>query len=179
MNVAAPDTASQTESYLYDVNNDLVNRTDDGINPSGRVLHIIWIGINDVIQIWEDVITNRTFEKMEASDWNQSFIDRDEKGFEIGRGRIEMEVMTVLSQVTNLREDERVNELESDILVLTLPPLEMVPNLYYQSLQLASQNHTLAQDFKTYIGQLTERYNLVRPFLSLGSVISVKLMRVY
>lgn len=164
VNVAAPDTASQTQSYINDVTQHRVRRR--GANGKGRVLHIFWIGINDVVQIWQDVITNGTFSQLNSLPQKSNIADRSEKQFHIARSRIKAEVAALMSQVSKIRNNEEVNKISGDILVLTLPPLEMLPNLFYHSRELAS-NFTLrdanqtssAKAYQRYIGELTAKYN--------------------
>lgn len=166
INVAAPDTAAQIHSYLHDVKHNLINRV--GAAGSGRILHVLWIGTNDVIQIWQDVITNGTFTKLKPLAITPQFAERSEKGFNIARHRIDAGVATLMKQVASLRLDTSVNRVPSDILILTLPPLETVPNLFYQSLELAKNNismnlskNSLAMSYQAYVGELGARFNRV------------------
>ncbi|EGG07961.1 uncharacterized protein MELLADRAFT_85285 [Melampsora larici-populina 98AG31] len=164
VNVAAPDTASQTHSYINDVTQHRVHR--EGVNGQGRVLHIFWIGINDVVQIWQDVITNGTFSNLDSLTTNPYIADRSEKHFTIARHRINAEVAALMSQVSMIRKNQEVNKIPGDLLILTLPPLEMLPNLFYHSRELAS-NFTLrdanlassAKIYQRFIGELTAKYN--------------------
>ncbi|KAH9811576.1 hypothetical protein DFH28DRAFT_431255 [Melampsora americana] len=164
VNVAAPDTASQTHSYINDVTQNKVHRR--GVNGKGRVLHIFWIGINDVVQIWQDVITNGTFSQLKPLPKKPYIVDRPEKHFKIARHRINDAVAALMSQVSAIRNNHEVNKIPSDILILTLPPLEMLPNLFYHSRELAlnftlhnANRTTSAKTYQRYIGELTAKYN--------------------
>ncbi|KAG0149096.1 hypothetical protein CROQUDRAFT_721365 [Cronartium quercuum f. sp. fusiforme G11] len=162
--VAVPDTGDQTHNYLRDVEQNLVKTV--GRDGSDRVLHIFWIGTNDVIQIWQDVITNGTFNALEPLANTPDIAGRPEKQFKIARDRIDLGVTILMKQVASIRDNMRVNENPSDILILTLPPLETFPNLYYHSRELVV-NHTsihvdkesLAKTYQRYIGELVARFN--------------------
>lgn len=49
----------------------------------------------------------------------------------------------------------------SNYLILPIPPLEIVPNLYFQAQSLSKGNETLASRYLSYIGDLTAQYNTV------------------
>lgn len=146
--VNAPDTRTQMEMYVKDISDGKIQR---GSSKDARVLHCVWIGINDIIQIWTDVIKNGTFQN--------GNVNGHQTGFEHAVDRVKVEAKELIDQIQSLRSNPIVNQINSDFLLLFLPPLEIVPNLYYQSRDLASKNSTLATIYLDYIGKLTGLYN--------------------
>lgn len=146
--VTAPDTRMQMEMYITDVENGSAKRGDEG---TGRVLHCIWIGINDMIQIWSNVIKNGTFQN--------NNLNGPQSGFEYASNRVQLESRELLSQLKLIHDHPNVNKLNSDFLLMLLPPLEILPNLYYQSKSLAKNEPALTNTYLTYIGNLTRLYN--------------------
>ncbi|PLW08277.1 hypothetical protein PCASD_01272 [Puccinia coronata f. sp. avenae] len=146
--VNAPDTRTQMEMYKDDIKNQKAKR---GEGSTGRVLHCVWIGINDVIQIWTDVIKNGTFQN--------GNIHGPQTGFEYAAGRIHLEAKELLDQVHDIHANPAVNTIRSDYLLMLLPPLEILPNLYYQSKTLAKNNASLTDLYLSYVGNLTRLYN--------------------
>jgi hypothetical protein len=140
------------EMYKDDIKNQKVKR---GEGSTGRVLHCVWIGINDVIQIWTDVIKNGTFQN--------GNIHGPQTGFEYAAGRIHLEAKELLDQVHDIHANPAVNTIRSDYLLMLLPPLEILPNLYYQSKTLAKNNASLTDLYLSYVGNLTRLYNQVNP----------------
>ncbi|KAA1114146.1 hypothetical protein PGTUg99_024495 [Puccinia graminis f. sp. tritici] len=146
--VNAPDTRAQMEMYIGDVREKKAQRGDE---RTGRVLHCVWIGINDIIQIWTDVIKNGTFQN--------GNIHGPQTGFEYAVGRVHLEARELLDQVKLLHSHPQVNALHSDFLLMLIPPLEILPNLHYQSKTLAKNNPQLVNTYLEYIGNLTRLYN--------------------
>ncbi|KAA1072996.1 hypothetical protein PGT21_034390 [Puccinia graminis f. sp. tritici] len=146
--VNAPDTRAQMEMYIGDVREKKAQRGDE---RTGRVLHCVWIGINDIIQIWTDVIKNGTFQN--------GNIHGPQTGFEYATGRVHLEARELLDQVKLLHSHPLVNTLHSDFLLMLIPPLEILPNLHYQSKTLAKNNPQLVNTYLEYIGNLTRLYN--------------------
>ncbi|OAV90423.1 hypothetical protein PTTG_05116 [Puccinia triticina 1-1 BBBD Race 1] len=147
-NVNAPDTRTQMETYIDEVSSKKAKRGDEA---TGRVLHCVWIGINDIIQIWTDVIKNGTFQN--------GNIHGPQTGFEYATGRVHLEARELLDQVNLIHAHPRVNDIHSDFLLMLLPPLEILPNLYYQSKTLAKNDPALIDVYLSYIGNLTRLYN--------------------
>lgn len=87
-----PDTKTQTSQYISDVKAKTVNR------GSGTVLHIWWIGINSITQIWTDAI------KKDPSVRSQAVLDE-------ANARVDQQIAEVESQVRNVRTDAEVNKL--------------------------------------------------------------------
>jgi len=146
--VDAPDTRTQMEMYITDVQNGSAKRGDE---QAGRVLHCLWIGINDMIQIWNDVIKNGTFQNNNRNG--------PQSGFEYATHRVQLESRELLSQLKLIHDHPAINKIYSDFLLMLLPPLEIVPNLYYQSKSLAKNDPALTQTYLTYIGNITRLYN--------------------
>ena len=146
--VNAPDTRTQMENYIRDVTSQSAKRGDE---KTGRVLHCVWIGINDIIQIWNDVIKNGTFQN--------GNIHSKQTGFEYATGRVHLEAQELLDQVKMLHSHPAINAIHSDFLLMLIPPLEILPNLYYQSKTLAKDNSSLIDTYLKYVGNLTRLYN--------------------
>ncbi|CAH7685564.1 hypothetical protein BY996DRAFT_6829641 [Phakopsora pachyrhizi] len=158
--VNAPDIKSQIDYYIQDLKN---NRIERGYNSNGdddkkkkkRVLHIFWIGINDVIKAWSDMVTSPDFNSGQPK-----LIDSD---FGIAKSKVKQSVKKLIDEINQLVNNDEVNGSKdkgsADFLVMMIPPLEIVPNLRYQSLEKSSNDKNLAKIYLDYIGRLTSEYN--------------------
>ncbi|CAH7666255.1 expressed protein, partial [Phakopsora pachyrhizi] len=125
-----PDTASQIKFYISDVRSGKINR------GSGKVIHMIWVGINDINQIWHS---------------------------QGGVKRVEDEVASIKQQIYHLLNEPTVNSHVSEVHVLTIPPLQLVPNEIAESYQFYSQPNALRQ-----VQYLVETYNQVSKVATLN-----------
>ncbi|KAH9452896.1 hypothetical protein PSHT_01224 [Puccinia striiformis] len=94
-NSGVPDTRSQIQYYINDIESGKIQR------GHGRVLHLMWVGINSVHHIWHS-----------------------------GEGvqKAMQEAEEVKRQFSALLNDLTVNSQPSEFHALTLPPLQIVPN---------------------------------------------------
>lgn len=102
---SVPDTAQQMEKYISDLKS---GNTHLG---SGRVVHLVWVGINSINQIWQ------------AGE---------------GEAALEAEVERVHQQLNWLSNQPDLNKqmIFAEFVILTIPPLELIPN----SVQFASRS---------------------------------------
>ncbi|PLW51500.1 hypothetical protein PCANC_00684 [Puccinia coronata f. sp. avenae] len=97
-NGGVPDTRSQIQDYRNDIESGRIHRGD------GKVLHLMWVGINAIHQIWH------------SGEGVEQAVEEAEE---------------VKRQFNYLLNDPIINRLPSEFHALTLPPLEIVPNDAY------------------------------------------------
>ncbi|KNZ50065.1 hypothetical protein VP01_461g4 [Puccinia sorghi] len=100
-NAGVPDTWAQIQDYKHDIKSGKIHRSN------GKVLHLMWVGINSIHQIW-----------------------RSGEGVE----KAVQEADEVKRQFSYLLADRTINRSPSEFHALTLPPLEIVPNDAYAAL---------------------------------------------
>jgi len=97
-NSGVPDTWAQIQDYKRDIKSGKIHR------GNGKVLHLMWVGINSIHQIWHS------------------------------GGGVEkaiQEANEVKRQFSYLLSDRTINRFSSEFHALTLPPLEIVPSDAY------------------------------------------------
>ncbi|KDE04834.1 hypothetical protein, variant [Microbotryum lychnidis-dioicae p1A1 Lamole] len=133
-----PDLGREIKQYLEQLDDEII---DPG---RGRVLHVIHTGTNPISQMWLHALTaNITHAKTRRS---------------IGKQVTQMaKYIRYLATHDSLRD----NVVAADYLIVGLPPLGIVPNLYFNYIA-AFPNHTAAQRDAAleYAGELVDLFNV-------------------
>ncbi|KAG0151062.1 hypothetical protein CROQUDRAFT_599470 [Cronartium quercuum f. sp. fusiforme G11] len=135
-----PDTKMQSNQYISEVKNGTLNR------GSGPVLHVWWIGINQMTQIWTDAIKKDPTMKQTETLENANF-------------RVDQQITKLESQLARVRSEYDVNNIPCNYLLLPIPPLETVLRFQFQAVKLARNDAQLAKAYLNFVAELSHRYN--------------------
>ncbi|MBW0492085.1 hypothetical protein O181_031800 [Austropuccinia psidii MF-1] len=141
--VSAPTLTEQINTYLDDVSHKRVQH-----DPTKRLLYCSWFGINDVTQIWTELVKQAS---------NHSHATPED--FRLATRRVNEKVADMISKIEALQKNPDITKPQSDFLLILLPPLEIVPNLYYQARDLAKRSTDLTAKYLEYIHILTNQFN--------------------
>jgi len=139
-----PDTAEQIQMYLTELAEYSKHPISQNVLDA-RILHTIWIGINPIMSIWTSAV-NQTHH-------SDTFLTT-----ELVR-KLDAQVAEVGKQLTLLLENPSLSKLQSDYLIMTIPPLTYTQAVLAFSSEKAKGNATLAGKYIQLLSQITGYYN--------------------